>query len=692
MLQTRWPGDFTTLPETQSSQSSCPFHAAAQKKKGSSVSLASKCPTSPEAQAFDPFRGEYQINPADALRWSRDKEPIFFSPTLNYWVVSRYEDIKAIFRDNILFSPSIALEKITPVSKEALDTLKRYDYAMDRTLVNEDEPTHLERRRALMHSFEPEELTHSEPMVRQLAREYVDRIIDKGKADLVNEMLWEIPLIVALNFLGVPKDDLDTLREFSVAHTVNTWGRPSAEEQLTVAEQVGKFWQYSGKVLDRIRQQPSASGWMQYGIRRQKERPDVVTDSYLHSMMMAGIVAAHETTAHASANMFRLLLEHRAVWQDICNNPSLIPNAVEECLRHSGSVVAWRRLATAEARVGGVDIPKNAKLLIVTASANHDERHFENPDELDIYRDNTADQLTFGYGGHQCLGKNLARMEMRIFLEEITNRLPHMELVPNQAFTYLPNTSFRGPEHLWVQWDFIRNPERNDVAILGRRTHFAIGAPAKQDLARQVRICEINREANGILRLTVEDPQGRKLPRWTPGSHLDVEIGNFSRQYSLCGTQDDQHRLQLAVLHDPQGRGGSSFIHAQAKPGMLIGIRGPKNRFRLDEKAASYVLIAGGIGITPIIAMADRLKSLGRTYVIHYAGRSLAKMAFLSRLQNDHGDRLHLYPSQDSRRLDLKSCLAKVEPGRMIYACGPDRLLKSLFGIESELAGQRASR
>ena len=217
--------DYSNLPETQSSQARCPFHAATQN--------SNTCPASPQAQAFDPFLGEYQISPAEALRWSRDKEPIFYSPKLDYWVVSRYEDIKAIFRDNILFSPSIALEKITPVSQDAVEVLKRYHYAMDRTLVNEDEPAHLARRRALMQSFEPEELSKSEPMVRQLTREYVDRIIDKGKADLVNEMLWEVPLIVALNFLGVPKEDLDTLREFSVAHTVNTWGRPSPRNSLT---------------------------------------------------------------------------------------------------------------------------------------------------------------------------------------------------------------------------------------------------------------------------------------------------------------------------------------------------------------------------------------------------------------------------------------------------------------------------
>ena len=674
--------DFSEGSEIGSPQAAgCPFHGSAQKQGDADNVSRMACSVSGKAAAFDPFRDEYLTSPADALRWSRDQEPIFYSPKLGYWVVSRYDDVKAVFRDNILFSPSIALEKITPVSQSALDTLKRYDYAMDRTLVNEDEPAHLKRRRALMHSFMPEELVHSEPMVRELTREYVDRIIHKGDADLVNEMLWEIPLLVALNFLGVPEDDLDTLREYSVAHTLNTWGRPSPEEQLAVAEKVGQFWQYSGKVLQKMRQNPSAKGWMQYGIRRQTEMPDIVTDSYLHSMMMAGIVAAHETTAHASANMFRLLLENRAIWQDICDNPSLIPNAVEECLRHSGSIVAWRRIATADSRIGGVDIPKGAKLLIVTASANHDERHFENPDELDIYRDNTADHLTFGYGSHQCMGKNIARVEMRIFLEELTTRLPHMELVPNQTFTYLPNTSFRGPDHLWVYWNPALNPERRNPTILDRRTTFSIGAPARQSIARQVRICEIHPEANGILGLTVEDPQGRKLPGWTPGAHLEVIVGGFNRNYSLCGAPENQHRLQFAVLHEPGGRGGSCFIHEHVKPGTLIGIRGPKNHFRLDESAASYLLIAGGIGITPIIAMADRLKSIGRSYEIHYAGRSLLSMAFLSRLQRDHGDRLHLYSSQGRQRLGLGTCLSQVGPGGQVYACGPERLLDNLIDL-----------
>src|SRR5690606_1668875 len=396
------------------------------------------CPVSPRAAEFDPFGDAYQQDPPEYLRWAREQEPVFYSPKLGYWVVTRYDDIKAIFRDNLTFSPSIALEKITPTGPEANAVLESYGYAMNRTLVNEDEPAHMPRRRVLMEPFTPAALKHHEPLVRRLTREYVDRFIDDGRADLVDQMLWEVPLTVALHFLGVPEEDMDMLRKYSIAHTVNTWGRPRPEEQVAVAHAVGNFWQFAGKVLEKMRRDPSGPGWMQYGIRKQKEYPDIVTDTYTHSMMMAGHMPTHETTANASANTMKLLLQHPQAWRDICEDPGLIPNAVEECLRHNGSVAAWRRLATKDVEISGVKIPAGAKLLIVSSSANHDERHFADADLFDIRRENATDQLTFGYGAHQCMGKNLARMEMQIFLQEFTRRLPHMQLA-EQKFTYLPN-------------------------------------------------------------------------------------------------------------------------------------------------------------------------------------------------------------------------------------------------------------
>ena len=666
--------------------------------------MTSACPISGAAAEFDPFGDGYQQDPPSYVAWSRESEPVFYSPKLDYWVVTRYDDIKAIFRDNVTFSPAVALEKITPTSQEANDVLASYDYGMNRTLVNEDEPAHMERRRALMEPFAPEHLAHHEPMVRSLVRQYVDAFIDDGRADLVNQMFWEIPLTVALEFLGVPDDDKPKLREYSVAHTVNTWGRPAPEEQVAVAHAVGNFWQYAGRVLERMRQRPDDHGWMQYGIRAQRDLPDVVTDSYLHSMMMAGIVAAHETTANGIANAVKLLMENRTIWEQICADPSLIPNAVEECLRHNGSQAAWRRITTKPAEIGGVSIPEGARILMVSSSGNHDARRFEDPELVDVRRDDAADHLTFGYGAHQCLGKNLARMEMQIFLEELTGRLPHMTLA-EQEFTYLPNTSFRGPEHLWVEWEPSHNPERTDPSVLEPRIEVNIGEPTAVHHSRPMRVESVVDAADGVRHITLTSADGTPLPVFTPGSHIDIECGDTGivRQYSLCGlppasVQPDgcpvahtprPENYEIAVLREEESRGGSAWMHDHVREGEVLTVRGPRNHFRLPERADRYVFVAGGIGITPIRAMAAQAARDGVPYELHYLGRARTGMAFVDELAAEHGEHLTVHCSAEGTRANLEALMVtQAEDGRRgrvhVYACGPQRMIEDLSAASAD--------
>ncbi len=640
---------------------------------------AGGCPVSARAAAFDPFEPAYMQDPPAYLRWAREQEPVFHSPKLGYWVVTRYDDIKSIFRDHARFSPSNALEKITPPGPEVLDVLASYGYAMNRTLVNEDEPAHMARRRLLLEPFTPQALRHHEPLVRQLARDYVDRFIDDGRADLVDQMLWEVPLTIALHFLGVDEEDMPLLRQYSIAHTVNTWGRPDAQEQLKVAHAVGNFWQLAGRILDKMRATPEGPGWMRFGIRMQREHPEVVTDSYLHSMMMAGIVAAHETTANATANALRLLLQHPSAWRELCEDPALIPNAVEECLRMSGSIIAWRRVALTDVTVGGVALPAGAKVLMVMTSGNHDEGHFADAELLDIRRENAGDHLSFGYGAHQCMGKNLARMELQIFLEELSRRLPHLRLAPQQ-FSYLPNTSFRGPEHLLVEWDPARNPERADPSIRGRVQPVRIGESVRPTAGRPMRVVARRPVAQDIVELRLAPADGRPAPRWQPGAHIDIACGDtgLSRQYSLVGDPQDPSALVVAVLRDPASRGGSAWVHAQLREGDLVQVRGPRNHFRFDESARRLVFVAGGIGITPIIAMARRAQALGIDYVLHYCGRSRATMAYAAELAALHGERLRLHVGDEGGRADVAALLGPARSDTQVVACGPQRLLDAL--------------
>lgn len=316
-------------------------------------------------------------------------------------------------------------------------------------------------------------------------------------------------------------------------------------------------------------------------------------------------------------------------------------------------------------------------------SGNQDDRHFEDGDTFDIYRDNAVDHLTFGYGAHQCMGKNIGRMEMRIFLEELTRRIPDLRL-SEQVFSYMPNTSFRGPEELRVEWDPARVPERTTPSIQETAQHFPVGAPRRKDIARRVRVRETHIEADGVLGLILEDARGRPLPNWSAGSHIELVSGKFDRKYSLCG-DPEAHTYRVAILRESDGRGGSVHLHQTLRPGTELRMRGPSNLFRLDEDAPSYVLIAGGIGITPIIAMADRLKALGQTYAIHYAGRSADTMAFRDRLLQDHGNRLHLYEGGQGQRMHLADIASVLPEGGQIYACGPSRLLTALEDLPETL-------
>lgn len=626
-------------------------------------------------------------NPSEFVRWAREEKPIFYSPKLDYWVVTRYHAIKDIFRDPISFSPSNVLEPMGEPSPEAAAILKQYDYAMNRTLVNEDEPVHMARRRVLMEPFTPEHLRQHEPMVRRLVTEAIDGFIDDGRADLMQKLLWDVPFTVALHFLGIDDDsDRKTMHQFSIAHTINAFGRPTPEERATVAHTVGQFWKFSGEVLEKMKRTPDGPGWMRYSIRQQKEFPDVVTDSYLHSMMMAIIVAAHESTSFATANAIKLLLEHPDSWTDLCKNPGLISPAVEECLRHNGSIASWRRRATCDVEIEGVSIPAGSRLLLVVSSANHDPRQFADPDFFDIRRDNTVEHLTFGFGAHQCLGKNIGRMEMQIMIGELTRRLPHMRLA-KQTHEYVHNLAFRGPQNLEVEWDPALNPERRTPLAPHPIQEVRLGSPLAKNVVRDLQVESVRAVTDDILLLRLVSATGSPLPQWTPGAHLDIECGDtgLSRQYSLCGSLEERNAWEVAVLREAESRGGSSWIHQHAKAASQLRVRGPRNHFHMDEtQSGPIVFIAGGIGITPIMAMAQRARALGQDYEIHFSCRSRNALPFCDELQETHGSRLHIHISDEGNRNDFNALLAAHDASVQIYACGPSRMLTALEDAVSQ--------
>nr|WP_275434639.1 cytochrome P450 [Brevibacterium ravenspurgense] len=388
---------------------------------------------------------------------------------------------------------------------------------------------------------------------------------------------------------------------------------------------------------------------------------------------MAGIVAAHETTAHSGSNAIKLLLENREVWEQLVKQPELIPNAIEESLRLSGGVAAWRRITTKPTVLGGQKLEAGERLLIVSAAANRDPRHFDDPDKIDLYRDNSTDHLTFGFGSHQCLGKNLARLELQVILQELIRRFPSMRLV-EQEFEFVPNTSFRGPNNLWVEWD-------DDLGAPTAKTVYpdiVFNGPSKSSRTRVMEVAEVRKLTENIVSISLRSEDG-DLPNWRPGAHIEIEAGGLNRRYSLCGADSDA--WEIAVLLEEESRGGSKWIHENVKTGTSVRVRGPRQNFNVDHGADRHILIAGGIGITPILAMADQAKSRGEDYTVHYCGRAREDMAYLDRLERDHGDRTRLHISSEGGRLDLSTLYEEYESGAQVSTCGSNRLTDEVLRV-----------
>ncbi|MFE5394854.1 PDR/VanB family oxidoreductase [Streptomyces sp. NPDC056568] len=183
-------------------------------------------------------------------------------------------------------------------------------------------------------------------------------------------------------------------------------------------------------------------------------------------------------------------------------------------------------------------------------------------------------------------------------------------------------------------------------------------------------------EADGVLSVELVHPEGKPLPAWTPGAHLDLHAGGHVRQYSLCGDPEETGVYRLGILNEPASRGGSRHVHTKVRPGQTVRVAGPRNHFAL-EPAASYVFLAGGIGITPILAMARRAERDGVPYRLVHGGRTRASMAFGGELAALGGE-VTLVPQDEQGHIDVPGVLADLPADALVYCCGPEPLLKAV--------------
>jgi len=409
----------------------------------------SSCPHHDLGDSFDPLDLR---DPFPVLAQAQQQQPVFYSPAIDYWVVTRHADIKAIFRDHHRYSAANTITPIVPFSDAVKRLLAAGDYRPEPVLSNHVPPGHTRIRSLVNRLFTPRRMSSFAPVIGQIARDAVAQLVSPP-VDMVSALTYTFPAQVLFAVLGVPEADVPQVKAWAGSRIKLYYGRPSAEEQLEMTADLVPFWRYVVALVADKAQSPGDDLTSDL-IRLRNGDDNVLSLNEIASCMITLLVAGHETTtAQLSNALLHLLNSPRSShWRALCEEPSLIPQALEEMMRYDPSVCAWRRLSLAPSSIGGVDIPAGANLLLMLNAANRDPALFPEPDVICIRRDNLKEQLAFGYGIHYCVGAPLARLEMRILLETLVTKLPSLRLVEGQEVNYSRNISFRGPLSLWVRW------------------------------------------------------------------------------------------------------------------------------------------------------------------------------------------------------------------------------------------------
>ncbi|HEV8046011.1 MAG TPA: cytochrome P450, partial [Rubrobacter sp.] len=364
--------------------------------------------------------------------------------------VSRYEDIQEIVKDSETFSNARVQEPLYSLTPEALEKLKE-GVRVTPTTSTADPPLHRRTRKHAARAFSAKRVTSLEPRIREIANGLIDEMISDGRADMVDRFAFPLPASVVFSLIGYPEEDTEMLKSWCFDRLKLTWGRPLSEEQLATVEKMTSFFEYIENFVHG-RAEDLRDDYTSDLLRIRAEDEDDLSLEEVVSIDYSLSFAGHETTTNLILNGLRQLLGRPGLWDELREDPSLIENAVEEVLRRDTSVISWRRSTTRPVEIAGVEVPEDARLLLLLASANRDENVFEDPDEFDIRRENASKHIAFSHGIHFCLGAPLARLEARVALELLTQRLPDLRLSPDQQFEFDPNISFRGPKQLWAEW------------------------------------------------------------------------------------------------------------------------------------------------------------------------------------------------------------------------------------------------
>ena len=375
-------------------------------------------------------RAWYAGDPEPGYAWLREHRPVYHDPHTGLWGLARHRDVVWAETHPDLFSSALG---------------SRPGREPQPSMIDCDDPRHLRHRRLVNKGFTPRRVADHEAHLREVVTELIDAVEPLGGCDLVRDLAAPLPMRMIAELLGVPPSDGPMLQEWS-DQLISGADDPRYRTDAVMLAALG-FAGYADGIIAERRESPQDDL-----LSLLVTAADSLSHEELIGESMLLLVGGNETTRNAITGGMEALLRDPAQHARLVADPSLIPSAAEEFLRWVSPIINMARTTTRDVAVGDVVIPEGDQVLLMYASANRDPAVFDRPDRFDITRDPNP-HVSFGFGTHFCLGASLARLEIRVMLEELTRRLPRLALAdPAATVARTPSSFIRGIPSLPVVW------------------------------------------------------------------------------------------------------------------------------------------------------------------------------------------------------------------------------------------------